>query len=295
MTTLRIGSLFAGIGGLELGLEQAGVGHTVWQVEREPYPRQVLAAHWPDAARYEDVITTDWTQVAPVDVVCGGFPCQPFSIAGLQKGTNDDRWLWPAFADCVRVVRPRYVVVENVAALVADSDAFGWLLSDLHDLGFDAEWSLVSACSVGAPHARQRVLVVAHRPLDDGEDHMPRLRADEDRAGVEPRGGRGVEGRHGWLPEPPVGRVAHGVPSRMVRGPLFALGNAVVPAVGRVAGDVIVRLERLAVAEPLRDDLSECIGYGAQCQCGGCKAQDGERHSSRVIGARPLTPKGVVA
>lgn len=154
---LKIGSVFSGIGGLELGLERAGVGRTVWQVEKEPFCRAVLAKHWPDAVRYEDVTTTDWSTVEPVDVICGGFPCQPFSSAGERRGVGDERWGWPWFAACIRVVGPTFVVVENVAELVRDTDAMGSVLRDLHRLGFDAEWSVVSACSVGAPHVRRRL------------------------------------------------------------------------------------------------------------------------------------------
>lgn len=252
---LTIGSLFAGIGGLELGLEQAGVGHTVWQVERDPFCRQVLAAHWPDATRYEDVNAVDWRQVAPVDVVCGGFPCQPFSLAGHQRGTSDDRWLWPAFADCLRVVRPRFVVVENVAALLADGDAFGWLLADLHDLGFDAEWSVVRACSVGAPHMRRRVFVLAHRP-GGGRDERPH--GDRQGEGDVPiAAGRSRCHAHhgGWTAEPGVGRVADGVPDRVDR--LRSLGNAVVPAVAEVIGRRLVALSRATPTDRSRSLVPE--------------------------------------
>ncbi len=140
---MNVLSLFAGIGGLELGLERAGMT-TVGQVEIDPWCRQVLARHWPDVPRHDDVRTApDWwasTERPPVDVVCGGFPCQPFSTAGLRRGVTDERWGWPWMADVIRMARPRYVVVENVAALLRDSDAFGWLLADLADLRMDAEW-----------------------------------------------------------------------------------------------------------------------------------------------------------
>lgn len=116
---MRIGSLFAGIGGLELGLEWAGVGHTVWQVERDKYCTQVLAKHWPDATRYDDVCTVGAHNLAPVDVICGGFPCQPFSHAGKRKGEKDERHLWP---ECVRLVRdlnPDCFIGENVPGLLS--------------------------------------------------------------------------------------------------------------------------------------------------------------------------------
>jgi DNA (cytosine-5)-methyltransferase 1 len=113
---LNVLSLFAGIGGLELGLERAGMT-TVGQVELDPYCQRVLARHWPEVPRHDDVRTAAvWWLGAPrprVDVVCGGFPCQPFSVAGRQLGTADERWGWPWMADVIRTVRPRYVLRAN--------------------------------------------------------------------------------------------------------------------------------------------------------------------------------------
>lgn len=130
---MNVLSLFAGIGGIELGLERAGMT-TVGQVETDPYCQQVLAQHWPEVPRHDDVRTTvKWWQSEPrprVDLVCGGFPCQPFSLAGKQLGTSDERWMWPAMAGVIRGVRSRYVLVENVSSLVRDGLAFGQVLAD---------------------------------------------------------------------------------------------------------------------------------------------------------------------
>jgi DNA (cytosine-5)-methyltransferase 1 len=171
MAALTTLSLFAGIGALDLGLERAGF-EVVGQVEIDEYCRRVLARHWPEAPRHDDVRTAPgWWQSTnrpDVDVVAGGFPCQPFSTAGLRRGTGDERWGWPWMAAVIRLVRPRYVLVENVAALLDDRDAFGWLLGDLAELGFDAEWSVFTACSVGAPHVRRRLLLVAYANSQDG-------------------------------------------------------------------------------------------------------------------------------
>lgn len=240
--TLNVLSLFAGIGGLELGLERAGMT-TVGQVELDPYCQRVLARHWPEVPRHDDVRTTpEWWRSKPhpvVDVVCGGFPCQPFSTAGLRNGTTDERWGWPWMADVIRAVRPRYVVVENVAALLDDVDAFGWLLADLATLGFDAWWDVFRASDVGAPHRRERLFVVAHPAVGHESDQS--AGATEAPSWHEPRGGGlPTDRRAGWLPEPAVDRVAHGVPSMVVRAPLHALGNAVVPAVSEHIGRLIV-------------------------------------------------------
>lgn len=165
MTALSVFELFAGIGGIGLGLERAGMT-VVGQVEIDDFCRRVLEKHWPNVPRHDDVRTAaDWwlsTERPRVDVICGGLPCQPFSLVGARRGISDERWMWPAFADVIRLVRPRYVLVENVAALVRDGDAFGWLLGDLSKLGFDAEWSVLSACSMGASHRRRRLFLVAY-------------------------------------------------------------------------------------------------------------------------------------
>jgi DNA (cytosine-5)-methyltransferase 1 len=227
---LNVLGLFAGIGGIELGLERSGM-NVVGLVERDPWCRQVLAHHWPAAAIHDDVVTTPtwWADREPVDVVAGGFPCQPFSQGGLQRGMEDERWMWPAMADVIRTVRPRYVVVENVAALVRDGWAWGAVLADLHTLGFDAEWSTLSANQFGAPHIRERVYLVAYPTGGHGGDQ------DEPSTPwpleLEPRGSGGQHGGGHWLPEPGVGRVAHGIPRRLVYNPLHALGNAVVPPI----------------------------------------------------------------
>lgn len=239
-------STFSGVGGLELGMERAGVT-TVGQVELDPYCREVLATHWPEVPRHDDVRTAPawWLgeQRPRVDIVSGGFPCQPFSSLGLGRGTGDERWGWPWMADVVRAVRPRYVVVENVPRLLRDADAFGWVLGDLHELGFDAEWSIVPACAVGAPHPRERLFLVAYPQSVDGEQPLHLQAAVEaGRAGAGAAGGDARADR--WLPEPDVRRVADGVPKQLVAPGLHALGNAVVPQVAELVGRLIVERER---------------------------------------------------
>ena len=160
---MTVGSLFAGIGGLDLGLERAG--HTVrWQVEANPYCQRILAKHWPHVPCYPDVTQLTGTELAPVDLICGGFPCQPVSVAGPQKGADDDRWLWPHFARLLGVLRPRYVLLENVPGLLTTNGghAFGAILADLAECGYDAEWDHLPAAGVGAPHLRYRVFLVAY-------------------------------------------------------------------------------------------------------------------------------------
>ena len=156
----RIGSLFSGIGGLELGLERAGLGHTVWQVEIDPFCRAVLARHWPQVERHVDIKEASASTLAPVDLICGGFPCQDVSAAGKGAGLDGERsGLWYEYRRIVAELRPRLVVVENVA-----SGARRWVdtvCDGLDALGYRPRPFALSAADVGAPHLRRRVFVVA--------------------------------------------------------------------------------------------------------------------------------------
>lgn len=156
---VTIGSLFSGIGGLELGLEMCGLGPVLWQCDADPQARAVLAHHWPEVKRYDDVRDID-ASAAPVGLVCGGFPCQPHSLAGKRRGTSDERWLWPEFARVIECVRPGVVFIENVPGL--RTSGLRDVLADLAHLGFDAEWGVFGAYEVGAPHLRRRLFVLAY-------------------------------------------------------------------------------------------------------------------------------------
>jgi DNA (cytosine-5)-methyltransferase 1 len=237
---LTVGSLFSGIGGLDLGLERAGM-RVVWQSEIDPYCRRVLAKHWPHVPNLGDVTAIDWSTVERPDLVCGGYPCQPFSFAGNRGGTSDARHLWPHMRYALGVLRPEWAVLENVPGHV--SLGLDTVLADLAGLGFHAQWSLVSACSMGAPHMRERLFVLAH-----AAKHQLHVR-DYHRVcpsnGAQPKrqpGGSGGHadgsGRGWWESEPNVARVAHGVSNRVDR--LRALGNAVVPQVAEYVGRCIL-------------------------------------------------------
>lgn len=154
----RIGSMFSGIGGLELGLERAGLGTVAWQAEIDLNASEVLAKHWPDSRNLGDVSQVEWSDEHRVDVLCAGFPCQPASTAGRREGMADDRWLWPEVARALAALRPAHLVAENVPGLltVNDGDGFRQVVTDLHRLGYSARWGLRSAASVGACHLRRR-------------------------------------------------------------------------------------------------------------------------------------------
>jgi DNA (cytosine-5)-methyltransferase 1 len=157
---MKIGSLFSGVGGLELGLEWAGVGHTIWQVERSPYKLAQLSMAWPDALRFYDVAHVGAHNLPPVDVICGGFPCTDISVAGKGAGlTGRDSRLWYEMLRIIREMGPRYVVVENVAALT--NRGLDAILGALASSGYDAQWSSIRAADVGAWHERNRLFVIA--------------------------------------------------------------------------------------------------------------------------------------
>jgi len=174
---LRIGSLFSGYGGLDLAFEQAGIGEPAWFVEWEPYVQYVLRQHYPRTPIYGDITTIDFTKLERVDVLTGGFPCTDVSVAGKQEGirVGTRSGLWFEFARAISEIRPRYVIIENVSALLGNG--LDTVLCDLAALGYDAVWSCVPASGVGAPHRRDRVFVVAYA---DGErrydwEHLERV------------------------------------------------------------------------------------------------------------------------
>ena len=163
---LTVGSLFAGIGGFDLGLERTGHFRTVWQCEIDPFCQAVLTTHWPEVPKYDDIRQLSATTPGLVrpDVLCGGFPCQDISLAGKGEGIDGSRsGLWAEYARLIGELRPRYVLVENVAAL--RSRGLDRVLRDLAACGYDAEWDCLPASAVGAPHRRDRIWIVAYPQL----------------------------------------------------------------------------------------------------------------------------------
>ena len=215
---MRIGSLFSGAAGLDRAVEAVFGGEVVWHSEIDKAASKVLAYHYPDVPNLGDITKIDWTQVEPVDILCGGFPCTDVSAAGKRAGMHGTRsGLWSEFAKAIDILRPRMVVIENVRGLlsahanrpmefddvsVGDGGtvpvlrAAGAVLGDLADLGYDAWWATVAAGDIGAPHRRERVFIVATAtecPSGTGRDAQQHdLRTGNGSAGesgVSPRGG----------------------------------------------------------------------------------------------------------
>ncbi|MER7077940.1 DNA cytosine methyltransferase [Saccharopolyspora kobensis] len=161
----RAGSLCTGYGGLDMAVERVFGAELTWYSDIDPGPIRLLEHHYPTIPNIGDLTTVDWQQLAetmPVDILTAGYPCQPFSVAGKKQGANDDRHIWPHIAEGIRVLRPRIVVLENVANHLRIG--FPDVLGDLAALGYHASWGVVRASDAGAPHHRARLFVVAADP-----------------------------------------------------------------------------------------------------------------------------------
>jgi DNA (cytosine-5)-methyltransferase 1 len=203
-----------------------------WQVEIDDYATRVLEKHWPNVKRYRDVRECGAANLERVDLICGGFPCQPHSLAGKRLASADERDLWGEFARVIRELGPRWVLAENVPGILSSEAGrfFGRVLRDLATCGYDAEWSVLSACAMGAPHTRERLFVVAY------PNGMRGLQSQRGIAYERQRPGNG----YWWGAESRVGRVAYGVPAGVDRR--RCLGNAVVPQVAEWIGNRIMEV-----------------------------------------------------
>ncbi len=261
--------LFSGIGGFSLAASWTGGIETVAFCEIEPYCQKVLHKHWPDVPIYPDIKQLRGEDIGSVDIVCGGFPCQPFSCAGKQRGKEDDRYLWPEMFRVIQETKPTWVIGENVANFV--NMGLDDAASDLEAKGYEVQPFIIPACAVEAPHERKRVFILAYstgtqcvtgakeqgilrrmstngeklnnlnRPseayaadvADTESERLQGKRAEREQV-AEAHGGKGsslcgCSYGNQWATEPDVGRVAHGVPHRVDR--IRGLGNAIVPQV----------------------------------------------------------------
>jgi DNA (cytosine-5)-methyltransferase 1 len=257
---LTHGSLFSGIGGFDLAAQLAGI-ETLWQVENDPFCQKVLQKHFPEAKLYGDIKNVSGNELEKVDIISGGFPCQPFSCAGKRRGKDDDRYLWPEMLRIIREVKPSWVVAENVGGLLTQENGlvFENCIVDMEKEGYEVQPLIIPACAVGAPHRRDRVWIIANYDAKRCKKQCWTEPAKTENCGVECdcsydsntnisdrnwRIGNVQMGRNGsqaedeknihsrgdqWITEPSVGRVANGIPHRVDR--LRGLGNAIVPQV----------------------------------------------------------------
>jgi len=275
--------LCSGIGGFALGFERAGLSKPVQFCDIEPWSRRVLSKHWPDVPIAEDVkeLARDPDRnVFDCDILSAGYPCQPFSVAGNQKGAEDDRHIWPYIREIVAHKRPAWCVFENVYGHIGLG--LDQVLFDLESEGYASRTFVVPACGVDAPHRRDRLWIVANADSNDGR-HISSTKPSERETRLEYRRGgdrqpigepkqivadadsqRGrlrnaewqnaedagqpsgnqrdnARGMGFWDVEPSMGRVAHGIPKRVDR--LRGLGNAIVPQIAQRIGETIRKIE----------------------------------------------------
>lgn len=238
---MKLLDLFSGIGGFSLGLERTGYFKTVAFCDIEEYPRRVLKKHWPEVPIYDDVRTLSARRLAEdgieVDAICGGFPCQDISLAGKGAGIDGERsGLWSEYARLIGEIRPRYAIMENVSALLGRG--LGRVLGDLAALGYDAEWNCISSCSIGFPHMRDRVWIVAYA-ASERREQCRRIKLTESSHIT-----RNIYQR---FSEPEPSRVVNGIPHRMDR--INGLGNAVVPQIPELIGNAIKQFDLCASAD----------------------------------------------
>lgn len=234
---MKVLDLFSGIGGFSLGLERAGM-ETVAFCEIEPFCQKVLRKHWPEVPIYEDIRTLEYE--GTVDLICGGFPCQPFSVAGKRQGAKDDRNLWPAMFGIIQKHRPRWVIGENVAGFI--DMALDDVAADLECAGYAVRAFDISSDAAGLPTMERHVWIVAQanskrpqRGFDKAFPWKPALSWKFPRN--DPR-----EYRRWKLPAARVCGVGEGVPHRVDRN--RALGNAVPPQIPEIFGAAIMEIER---------------------------------------------------
>jgi DNA (cytosine-5)-methyltransferase 1 len=266
---LRTLSLFSGIGGIELGLEATGGFETIAFCEMDKHCQKVLSKHWPSVPIYNDVTQLSSLQLSNIDVVCGGFPCQDISNGGKKRGIKSGTrsGLWKEYARLINELRPKYAIIENVGAL--RKNGLGIVLNDLAGLGYDAEWATITAESVGYPHQRERLFIIAYPSGQRQHEHSGEerhLQVDEERENtqthlegeerksefeqVRPILSRGTFDRlRSSYPDERAAvsrlrRTVNGVPQgaheRRRKQRIKQIGNAVVPRIAEIIGRAIM-------------------------------------------------------
>jgi len=278
---LKVLDLFSGIGGFSLGLERTEGFETVAFCEIDKHCQKVLKKHWPDVPTFDDVTKLKGKNFKNIDVICGGFPCQDISIAGKKEGLKGERsGLWSEFKRLIKEVKPQYAIIENVANL--RNKGLNQVLKDLWSIGYDCEWHIISASSIGAPHLRERVWIIAHPSSTRTGFNHSRVRRQFDRGSFQEGRNTNEETSKSpnadifrlWCPfasekeafgwwtettskfhdvfrqilsvEPAICRSDDGFSSGLDRGRrqrIKQLGNAVVPQIPQLIGQAILEWE----------------------------------------------------
>jgi DNA (cytosine-5)-methyltransferase 1 len=232
--------LFSGIGGIELGFEREGF-KTKFFVEYDPYCQAVLNKRFPDIEIHADIKEIEWNWLPKVDILTGGFPCQDISDAGKRKGITGSRsGLWKEYLKAIRILRPKYVVIENVSAL--RKRGLNVVLADLAEIGYDAEWETICASWVGAPTKRERILIVAY-PLRSISTRIFSESTEDKRRIFAEVSKELMETWHDKLSEPALLGVGTRIPCRLDR--IRCVGNSVVPQVAQYVARLIKNAEKI--------------------------------------------------
>lgn len=261
---MKVGGLFSGIGGFELGLSRSGM-EIAWMVEINDFCQRVLKKHWPTVPIYGDIKNVTKEELGSVDLICGGFPCQPFSQAGKQRGKADDRYLWPEMFRIIRELKPRWIIGENVTGFINMEleNAF----ADLESEGYKVETFVLPACAINAPHKRDRIWIVAYTyevyrkhvgisktenakafsdisndiwNSQDWQENWFKFSMDFGRMAPE----KWRNGRSDSTARPLLLRTDNGVSRRLHKDRLESLGNAVVPQIPEILGRCIMEIEK---------------------------------------------------
>jgi DNA (cytosine-5)-methyltransferase 1 len=251
---LKVLDLFSGIGGFSLGLERTSGFETIAFCEIDPFCQKVLAKHWPGVPVFSDIkeLDSDTKETIPhPDIITAGFPCQPFSQAGRRKGADDERYLWPEIERLTRILRPRYVILENVPGLLSINDGreFGIVVGQLSEIGYRVEWQVIPASSIGAAHLRNRVFIVAYpagqrcaKAKVFNRKYLESV-TEKARGGWSGRYTNGSSGKLFKVPNTGALRVVDGLSEGVDESRIKALGNAVVPQVVQFIGECIIDFE----------------------------------------------------
>ena len=252
---MTVGSLFSGVGGIEIGFEREGF-KTLWFIENDLYCQAVLRKRFPEAKIYGDIKEVDFGAIQKPDVLTGGFPCQDISNAGKRAGIEGSRSsLWKYYCEAIRILRPKYALIENVSALAIRG--LNVVLEDIAEIGYDAFWTNISASAIGAPHQRERLFVIAYSYSERFKEQWGKESVKEkdsrvkfdcevshsESIGCWKQGFLSRDADDFFKTESGICGMVDGVPNRVDQ--IKCLGNAVVPACAQVFAKAIKEFEGL--------------------------------------------------